>query len=277
MGAPFVAGSSIPVVRQLHKWAEKNGVLLFPRSYPFTTITGTLSTVTKSLQPDGAFVCVALVGLSFDEPANQVSVDQIFSGGRKLVDGTLRLTSYQQLLETDGMLAQYLPAPIGVLPGDQLAYALTCEVAGHTFQNATGNSYETSAVGYAFHDVTTGAQLPDQVGRKFMNKLLDDLGEFHVLGLSGAALSIDASASPNVAMTCEVIAAQNLAPATVTAARLTLGLFEVVPPGLTLSQPLLAFRAPGLVLGKGTQCRMRTTAPGAVRASVAIAGRRMGN
>src|ERR1051326_2263923 len=99
-----VASLAVGIVRQLNDWAARHGVMLFPRAYAFPTITGTLPTANRSVQPDGAFVCVALVGVTaFDLATNKIVIDQVYSGARKLVDGTLRVAAFANILESDGV------------------------------------------------------------------------------------------------------------------------------------------------------------------------------
>ena len=269
-----IARASIPVVQQLMEWAERAGVMLFPRAYPFPTLTGTLSTASRAVQPDGGFICVGIVGLSFAIGNTRVSIDNLQSGGRRLIDGTLRLQALLDGLESDGMEAAYLPAHIAVMPGDYLTYVATCEVAGETFANGGGANYETAAFGYGLHDAKTGAKLEDHVAREKLLQLLRELGEFRALGVEGSGVAIDTSASPMKAMTCEVVAAQGIAPTNTTAARLTIGTYEVVPPSLTLPQTALAFRAPGMILNPNTRVQLRNTNSNATtRAHAAILGR----
>lgn len=272
-----VAKPGLAIVEQLDEWGAKNGVLFVPRVYPFSQLTGTLAAVTKQVQPDGGFVCFALVGLSFDQAANRVQIANVQTGGRKLVDGTLRLAAFQDALESDGIGDSYLPAPIVVLPSDYLTYELACEVAGETFANGTGNNYQTAALGYALHYDDTGTQMNEVDAREKLVKLLEDLGEFRALGVEGVGTGIDVSASPMKAMSCEVIAAQGMAPTGTTNARLTLGTYEIIPPALSAPQTLLAFRAPSVVLNPNTRVQMRTSGTVATaRAHVAILGRSLG-
>lgn len=268
-----VAPSAVPIVRQLHEWAERNGVLLFPRAYPFATIAGTLSTASRAVQPDGGFIAVAIHGLSFNIGNSRVSIDNLQTGGRRLIDGTLRLAALIDGLPDDLVTDQHFPAPIVVLPGDYLTYVATCEVAAETFDNGGGNDYETVVTGFALHDANTGTQLADHEARAKLLRLLEDVGELRILGVEANSTANDTSASPMKAMTAEVIAAQGIAPTNTTAARLTIGTYEVVPPSLTKPQTKLAFRAPGLVINPNTRVQLRNTASVAVRCHAAILGR----
>src|ERR1051326_9616494 len=98
------------------EWAERAGVMLFPRAYPFPTLTGTLSTASRAVQPDGGLICVGIVGLSFAIGNTRVSIDNLQSGGRRLIDGTLRLQALLYGLERGRMEGRALPRANPAMP-----------------------------------------------------------------------------------------------------------------------------------------------------------------
>lgn len=269
--------SSTSLLRQLHDWASRNGIMLFPRAYEVPSIAGASSIATRTVTPDGGFVLFALRGLdTLTTRVESVLVDNLQTGGRKLVEGSLRLSAFLNALAFaagPSTARGVLPAPVVVLPGDAFSFTLACEVPGDTFVEGS----DPTLVGYGLHDARTGAQLSDGAARSALDALARELGELRALGVAGAGAAMDVSASPSTTMSCDVVVAQGMAPTNTTAARLTLGVHELVPQGLAGAHPnQLSWEAPSVALNKGTLFRLRVSGSAVVRASAAIVGRRLG-
>lgn len=279
MGVPAPAPS---VVRQLHDWARARGLTLFPRVVPFDRfVRGDVNAAISTVVPDLGMVVVSIDHIDgMPLAATDVIVDNIQTGSRRLISGTLRVASLVDGMETDG-LARYFCAPIFVAPSAALTVEVRCADTGDTFgDGAPLAATRFAAVGYTLHDEATGTALTQIDAANAIDDARQAIGELRVLGLSGFGDAIVDRTSPQEAMSVEVLPLKRIRGSSNRTASLRFGPHDVLPYGAAAvdgTQTAAAWtpclRAPGLRLVPKTPIELRTTSTSSENASVAIHGR----